>query len=41
MSELQEEINHKKIVIFSKLLKSLGLDIERLSARQKKFFFSL
>ena len=41
MSELQEEINNNKIVIFSKLLKSLGLDIERLSARQKKFFFNL
>ena len=41
MSELQEEINNNKIIIFSKLLKSLGLDMERLSARQKKFFFSL
>lgn len=41
LSELTEEINYKKIIIFSKLLKSLGLDMERLSARQKKFFFSL
>ena len=41
ISELQEEINNKKIVIFSKLLTSLGLDMERLSSRQKKFFFSL
>ena len=39
--DVQEEINNNKIVIFSKLLKSLGLNIERLSARQKKFFFNL
>ncbi|WP_396233561.1 reverse transcriptase domain-containing protein [Acinetobacter baumannii] len=41
ISELEYEINTKKIIIFSKLLTSLGLDIERLSARQKKFFFSI
>lgn len=34
ISELQEEINNKKIMIFSKLLTSLGLDMERLSSRQ-------
>lgn len=41
ISELQQEINNKKILIFSKLLTSLGIDMKLLSARQKKFFFGL
>lgn len=41
ISELDKEISEIKTNVFSKLMSSIGIDINTLSARQKRFFFSL
>ena len=41
ISELHKEITETKTKVFSKLMTSIGININVLSARQKKFFFTL